>query len=122
MKKTVTYLLAGVLTLLGFSSCANLRQARQERLERERQAEADRLAYEQWQRDSAELARQEYLLDEGILLRFGGLTLALKPRLARVTQGRAGREAQEGQETAQEVVDRSFHTSKVKQFFSNGKT
>ena len=63
MKKTVTYLLAGVLTLLGFSSCANLRQARQERLERERQAERDRLAYEQWQRDSADLARQQFLLD-----------------------------------------------------------
>ena len=63
MKKTVTYLLAGVLTLLGFSSCANLRQARQERLERERQAERDRLAYEQWQRDSADLARQQFILD-----------------------------------------------------------
>ena len=63
MKKKLAYILAGVLTLLGFSSCASLRQARQERLERERQAEADRIAYEQWQRDSAELARQEYLLD-----------------------------------------------------------
>ncbi len=63
MKKTVAYILAGVLTLLGFSSCANLRQARQERLERERQAEQDRLAYEQWQRDSADLARQRFLLD-----------------------------------------------------------
>ena len=63
MKKTFTYILAGVLTLLGFSSCANLRQARQERLERERQAEQDRLAYEQWQRDSADLARQRFLLD-----------------------------------------------------------
>ena len=63
MKKTVTYILAGVLTLLGFSSCASLRQARQERLERERQAEADRLAYEEWQRDSAELARQKFVID-----------------------------------------------------------
>ena len=63
MKKSVAYILAGVLTLLGFSSCANLRQARQERLERERQAEQDRLAYEQWQRDSADLARQRFLLD-----------------------------------------------------------
>ncbi len=63
MKKSVAYILAGVLTLLGFSSCANLRQARQERLERERQAEQDRLAYEQWQRDSADLARQQFLLD-----------------------------------------------------------
>ena len=63
MKKTLTYILAGVLTLLGFSSCASLRQARQERLERERQAEQDRLAYEQWQRDSAELARQQFVLD-----------------------------------------------------------
>lgn len=63
MKKTLTYILAGVLTLLGFSSCANLRQARLERLERERQAELDRQAYEQWQRDSADLARQQYLID-----------------------------------------------------------
>ena len=42
MKKTLAYILAGVLTLLGFSSCASLRQARQERLERERQAERAR--------------------------------------------------------------------------------
>ena len=35
MKKTLAYILAGVLTLLGFSSCASLRQARQERLERD---------------------------------------------------------------------------------------
>ena len=63
MKKTVTYILAGVLTLLGFSSCASLRQATQERLERELQAEADRLAYEEWQRDSAELARQKFVID-----------------------------------------------------------
>lgn len=63
MKKTLTYILAGVLTLLGFSSCANLRQARQERLERERQAEAERIAREEWQRDSAELARQQFVLD-----------------------------------------------------------
>ena len=63
MKKTVTYILAGVISLLGFSSCANLRQARLERLERERQAEQERQAYEQWQRDSAELARQQYKLD-----------------------------------------------------------
>lgn len=63
MKKTVTYILAGVLTLLGFSSCANLRQARLERQERERKAEQERLEYEQWQRDSAELARQRFVLD-----------------------------------------------------------
>ena len=63
MKKSVAYILAGVLTLLGFSSCANLRQARQDRLDRERQAEQDRLAYDQWQRDSADLARQRFLLD-----------------------------------------------------------
>ena len=63
MKKTLTYILAGVLTLLGFSSCATLRQARQERLERERQAEAERIAREEWQRDSAELARQQFVLD-----------------------------------------------------------
>ena len=59
MKKTVTYILAGVLTLLGFSSCASLRQARLERREREQQ----RKAYEQWQRDSAELARTRFILD-----------------------------------------------------------
>ena len=63
MKKTLTYILAGVLTLLGFSSCANLRQARLERLERERQAEAERIAREEWQRDSAELARQQFVID-----------------------------------------------------------
>ena len=63
MKKTLTYILAGVLTLLGFSSCASLRQARLERLERERQAEAERIAREEWQRDSAELARQQFVLD-----------------------------------------------------------
>ena len=63
MKKTLTFILTGLLTLLGFSSCANLRQARMERLERERQAEAERLAHEQWQRDSAELARQQFVLD-----------------------------------------------------------
>ncbi|NLZ19008.1 MAG: hypothetical protein GXY24_01885 [Bacteroidales bacterium] len=63
MKKTVAYILAGVLTLLGFSSCANLRQARLERQERERMAEEQRKAQEQWQRDSAELARQQFLID-----------------------------------------------------------
>ena len=63
MKKTVTYILAGVLTLLGFSSCANLRQARLERQARERQAELDRQAYEEYQRASAKLARQQFLLD-----------------------------------------------------------
>ncbi len=63
MKKTLAYLLAGVLTLLGFSSCANLRRARQERFEREQQRIADSLARVQWQRDSAELARQMFLLD-----------------------------------------------------------
>ena len=63
MKKTVTYILAGVLTLLGFSSCANLRQARLERQQREREAEQARQEYEQWQRDSAELARQRFVLD-----------------------------------------------------------
>jgi len=63
MKKTVAYILAGALALLGFSSCANLRQARLERLERERMAEEQRKAQEQWQRDSAELARQQFLID-----------------------------------------------------------
>ena len=59
MKKTVTYILAGLITLLGFSSCANLRKARLERQAREQ----ERLAQEQWQRDSAELARQQYRID-----------------------------------------------------------
>ena len=38
MKRSVNYLLCGLLTLLGFTSCAALRDARQARLERERQA------------------------------------------------------------------------------------
>ena len=37
MKRSVRYFLAGILTLLGFSSCASLREARQARQERERQ-------------------------------------------------------------------------------------
>ncbi|MBQ9660667.1 MAG: hypothetical protein IJV37_05305 [Bacteroidales bacterium] len=45
MKRTVNYLLAGILALLGFSSCASLREARQARQERERQeAEAQQRA------------------------------------------------------------------------------
>lgn len=63
MKKTLAYILAGVLALLGFSSCANLRRARQERFEREQQRIADSLALEQWQRDSAGMARQMFILD-----------------------------------------------------------
>lgn len=62
MKKTVAYILAGVLTLLGFSSCASLRRARQERFEREQQI-ADSLVRDQYQRDSAEMARQMHILD-----------------------------------------------------------
>ena len=58
MKKTLTYVLAGMVVLLGLSSCANARKARLER-----KAERERLAYEQWQRDSAELARQQFLID-----------------------------------------------------------
>ena len=38
MKRSVNYFLCGLLTLLGFTSCAALRDARQARLERERQA------------------------------------------------------------------------------------
>lgn len=38
MKRSVNYFLCGLLALLGFSSCAALRDARQARLERERQA------------------------------------------------------------------------------------
>ena len=37
MKRSVNYLLCGLLTLLGFTSCAALRDARQARLERERE-------------------------------------------------------------------------------------
>ena len=45
MKRSVNYLLCGLLTLLGFTSCAALRDARQARLERERlQAEAQQKA------------------------------------------------------------------------------
>ena len=58
MKKTLAYILAGLVVLLGLSSCANARKARLER-----QAEQERLAYEAWQRDSAELARQQFLID-----------------------------------------------------------
>lgn len=38
MKKSVNYILAGILTILGFSSCSALREARQARLEREQEA------------------------------------------------------------------------------------
>ena len=38
MKKGVKYVLAGILTLLGFSSCASLREAREARAQREREA------------------------------------------------------------------------------------
>ena len=37
MKKRINYILAGVLTLLGFSSCSALHEAREARAERERQ-------------------------------------------------------------------------------------
>ena len=63
MKKTFAYILAGVISLLGFSSCASLRQARQARLEQERQAEEARQADEEWQRDSARLAREQFRID-----------------------------------------------------------
>jgi len=38
MKRTVNYLLAGILALLGFSSCSALREAREARAAREREA------------------------------------------------------------------------------------
>ncbi|MCR4824821.1 MAG: hypothetical protein K5849_05625 [Bacteroidales bacterium] len=38
MKRSVNYILAGILALLGFSSCSALREARQARLEREQEA------------------------------------------------------------------------------------
>lgn len=38
MKKRVNYILAGMLALLGFSSCSALREARQARQEREQKA------------------------------------------------------------------------------------
>lgn len=38
MKRPVRYILAGLLALLGFSSCASLREAREERSRREREA------------------------------------------------------------------------------------
>lgn len=38
MKKGIRYILAGVLTLLGFTSCASLREAREARAQREREA------------------------------------------------------------------------------------
>ena len=38
MKKSVNYILAGILAILGFSSCSALREARQARLEREQEA------------------------------------------------------------------------------------
>ena len=45
MNKTVNHLLAGILVLLGFSSCASLREAREARAERERaEAEAQQMA------------------------------------------------------------------------------
>ena len=42
MKKPVRYILAGILTLLGFSSCTALREARQAEIDRQK-AEIDRL-------------------------------------------------------------------------------
>ena len=42
MKKPVRYLFAGILTLLGFSSCTALREARQAEIDRQK-AEIDRL-------------------------------------------------------------------------------
>ena len=75
MKRSVNYLLCGLLTLLGFTSCAALRDARQARLERERQAAeaqqkalveqilAEMDAREAPLRDRMEQERQQRILD-----------------------------------------------------------
>ena len=75
MKRSVNYLLCGLLTLLGFTSCAALRDARQARLERERQAAeaqqkalveqilAEMDAREAPLRDRLEQERQQRILD-----------------------------------------------------------
>lgn len=55
MKKPFRYLLAGVLTLLGFSSCSALREAREARAAREREA------WEQQQRELVEQTLREML-------------------------------------------------------------
>lgn len=55
MKKSFRYLLAGVLTLLGFSSCSALREAREARAAREREA------FEKQQRELVEQTLQEML-------------------------------------------------------------
>ena len=55
MKKPFRYLLAGVLTLLGFSSCSALREAREARAAREREA------WEKQQRELVEQTLQEML-------------------------------------------------------------
>ena len=55
MKKTFKYILAGVLTMLGFSSCSALREAREARAAREREA------WEQQQRELVEQTLQDML-------------------------------------------------------------
>ncbi len=55
MKRSVKYLLGGILALLGFSSCTALREARDARAERERQA------FEAQQRALVEQTLQEML-------------------------------------------------------------
>jgi len=55
MKKPFNYLLAGLLALLGFSSCSALREAREAREMREREA------FERQQRELVEQTLQEML-------------------------------------------------------------
>ena len=55
MKKTFRYILAGLLTLPGFSSCSALREAREAREAREREA------VEKQQRELVEQTLQEML-------------------------------------------------------------
>ena len=70
MKKSVRYILGGILAVLGFSSCSALREARQDRIEQlsprqqqtieEIKAELD-AKYEAGQRDDA--VRQQQIRD-----------------------------------------------------------
>ena len=74
MKKPVRYILAGILTLLGFSSCTALREARQAEIDRQK-AEIDRLQQPTIEevrarleadgraRDEAELQREQRIRD-----------------------------------------------------------
>ncbi|MCR4859400.1 MAG: hypothetical protein K5910_01900 [Bacteroidales bacterium] len=66
MKRSVNYLLAGILALLGFSSCTALREAREARAEREKRAFEEQqkaLVEQELQRMLEEDARAEGLRD-----------------------------------------------------------